>query len=260
MRLVAVGTGTVVPEADRGGSSFYVESLDSRILVDCGPGAVQSLARFEIPWQRITDLVVTHFHSDHIGALPGFFFALKHGIQPSRDEPLVVWGPPGTRLLFSRLAAALGEFMLDPGFPVRIYELASGTESATRGGVALSVRHTPHTLESQAVRLDAEGLSIAYTGDTGLPDGEERRLGEFLGGTNLLISECSLTDETVGDNHLSPRRLARLAREAGPDLLWITHVYPHVRRGEDVRSLLATAGYTGRAHLVSDGDTWSSAT
>ncbi len=256
MRLVAVGTGTVVPEADRGGTCFYLEALDSRVLLDCGPGAVQSLARLELPWQRITDLVFTHFHADHIGALPGLLFALKHGILPTRDEPLSVWGPPGTRQLFSRLAAALGEFVLDPGFPVGIRELASGAQACTNGGVEIAVCHTPHTTESHAVRLDAGDVSLAYTGDTGLPEGEAIRLGEFLGGTDLLIAECSLTDDTVGDNHLSPRRLARLATEASPHLLWITHIYPHVRTREDVRSLLGAAGYAGRAHVVADGDTW----
>jgi ribonuclease BN (tRNA processing enzyme) len=257
VRLVAVGTGTVVPEADRGGSSFYVEAPGSRVLLDCGPGAVQSLARFGLPWQAITDLIITHFHADHVGALPGLLFALKHGIMPPRSEPLSVWGPPGTRLLFSRLAAALGEFVLDPGFPLGVRELASGGEATTSGGIEIAVRHTPHTLESHAVRLQASGVTVAYTGDTGLPEGEAGPLGAFLRGADVLIAECSLTEDTVGDNHLSPRRLAKLATEANPDLLWVTHVYPHVRGCEDIPSLVAAAGCTGRVHLVADGDTWS---
>jgi ribonuclease Z len=114
MRLVAVGTGTAVPEHDRGGSCFYLEDKGSRLLIDCGPGAVQGLARWDLPWKSLTDLVITHFHADHIGALPGIFFALKHGIMPARSEPLAVWGPSGTRRLFSRLASAVGEWVLDP--------------------------------------------------------------------------------------------------------------------------------------------------
>ena len=109
MRLVAVGTGTVVPEKNRGCTCFYLESEGSRILLDCGSGAVQGLARRSLAWQTLTDLIVTHFHTDHVGAIPGLLFALKHGMRPTRREPLDVWGPRGTRRLFAALAEALGE-------------------------------------------------------------------------------------------------------------------------------------------------------
>lgn len=260
MRLVAVGTGTVVPEDDRGGSCFYLEEHGSRLLIDCGPGAVQGLARWDLPWQSITDLIITHFHADHIGALPGFFFGLRHGIVPARVEPLTVWGPSGTRVLFSRLAAAIGEFMLDPGFAVRIEELREDVARTTEGGLELSVRLTAHTEESHAVRVQGRGSAVAYTGDTGLPEGEASALGSFLSGLDVLIAECSLTDEQVGDNHLSPSRLASLARTASPDLLWVTHVYPHVRRHTDISALISAAGYEGPVRVLNDGDAWSGGT
>lgn len=257
MRLLAVGTGTAVPEGDRGGSCFYLEDDASRLLIDCGPGAVQSLARWGLPWPGITDLVITHFHTDHVGALPGLFFALKHGIVPARGDPLTVWGPVGTRRLFSRLAAALGEYLLDPGFAVRIQELEEDVARTTEGGLEISARSTAHTEESLAVRIRGPGAAVGYTGDTGLPPGEALALGSFLSGLDVLVAECSLTDDEVGDNHLSPGRLARLATAAGPGLLWITHVYPHVRGRHDVAELLSAAGYAGAVRVVNDGDGWS---
>lgn len=259
MRLVAVGTGTVVPEGDRGGTCFYVEDGEARILVDCGPGTVQGLARLNLPWEAVTDLILTHFHVDHVGAVPGYFFALKHGIVPLRTDPLSVWGPPGTRRLFSRLAAALGDFMLDPGFQVQIHELNPGDRRQTSGGLEVSVRPTAHTEESHAVRLQGRDAAVAYTGDTGLPADEAHRLGEFLAGVDVLIAECSLTDAEVGDNHLSPSRLAALAAVAQPGILWITHVYPHVRNDNDLVRLLAAAGHTGPARVLEDGDSWTTA-
>ncbi len=260
MRLVAVGTGTVVPESDRGGSCFYLEDEGSRLLIDCGPGAVQGLARWDLPWQSLTDLVITHFHADHIGALPGIFFALKHGIMPARGEPLTVWGPLGTRRLFSRLASALGEWVLDPGFAVRIHELEKDVARTTKGGLELSIRSTAHTEESHAVRIQGRDAAVGYTGDTGLPEGEARALGSFLGGLDVLIAECSLADDEVGDNHLSPRRLSSLATAANPGLLWVTHVYPHFRRRHDVAELLSAAGYAGAVRVLNDGDGWSGGT
>lgn len=256
MRLVAVGTGTVVPERNRGCTCFYLESAGSRLLLDCGSGAVQGLARCSLAWQSLTDLVVTHFHTDHVGAIPGLLFALKHGMRPRRREPLDVWGPRGTRRLFAALAEAFGEFILDPGFPLRIHELSVDAPGRTAGGLEVAVHGTPHTEESQAVRIRGQGATVAYTGDTGLPEGTAEALGAFLRGVDVLVAECSLTDEEVGDNHLSPARLADLALEARPGLLWITHVYPHVRARHDVGELVRSAGYEGTLRVVEDGDEW----
>lgn len=249
-RLVVVGSGTVVPEGDRGGSSFWVEDGGARVLVDCGPGAVGSLARHGLPWERLTHLALTHFHADHVGGLPGLFFALRHAVRPARDEPLGVLGPPGTRALFEGLASALGDYFLDPGFPVEVAELAPGDARQLTATARLSTRKTPHTEESHAVRLDFPEAACGYTGDTG-PCPE---LGDFFRGVGLLVSECSLTEEEVGDNHLSPGRVAAIAARAEPELLLLTHVYPHVRRSLDVPSLVAAAGYSGRVALAGDGD------
>lgn len=252
-----MGTGTAVPEGDRGGSCFYLETGGSRLLIDCGPGSVQGLVRREIPWESLTDLVITHFHTDHVGALTGLFFALKHGTDPARDELLDIWGPSGTRRLFSRLAAAVGEYVVDPGFAVRIHELRQDVVRTTERGLELSVRSTYHTDESHAVRITGQDAAVGYTGDTGLPEGEARALGSFLSGLDVLIAECSLSDEEVSDNHLSPTRLAALATVADPGLLWVTHVYPHVRRRDDVAGLLSAAGYDGPVRVLDDGDSWS---
>lgn len=244
-----VGSGTVVPEGDRGGSCFFVEGGGVRALLDCGPGAVQSMVRHGVPWDRLTHLVLTHFHGDHVGALPGLFFGLKHGIVPAREEELRVLGPPGTRRLFQGLADALGDYMLDPGFPVVVDESPPGTTRPLSDRMELTTRGTPHTDESQALRMDGPDGSVVYTGDTGPDPG----LGEFARGADLLVCECSLTDEQVGDNHLSPSRVAEIAAVAEPGLLLLTHVYPHVRREHDVPALVAAAGWSGRTELTRDG-------
>lgn len=250
-RLVVVGSGTVVPEGDRGGSCYFVEWEGTRALLDCGPGAVQSLARLSLPWDELTDLVITHFHGDHIGALPGLLFSLKHGTRAARAErPLDVWGPAGTRRLFEGLAGVLGAWVLDPGFPVRLREVEPGEAPALAGGPTLRVHPTPHTEESRAVRLSVGDRSLGYTGDTG-PDPS---LGSFMAGVSVLLCECSLLDDEVGDNHLSPARVAEIARRARPERLIVTHVYPHVRAAHDVPTLIRAAGYVeGRIEMARDG-------
>ena len=70
---------------------------------------------------------------------------------------------------------------------------------------------------------------------------------------NVLLCECSLRDEGINCNHLSPTSVATIANEAQPSKLILTHVYPHLRLGADVVSLVAAAGYDGYVELAEEG-------
>ncbi|MFQ5746287.1 MAG: MBL fold metallo-hydrolase [Gemmatimonadota bacterium] len=254
-RVFVVGSGTVIPEAERGGTCLYARMADRRILIDAGPGAARSLERLGLPWAEITDLILTHFHADHVGGLPGLFFALRHGVQPPRTgEGLEVWGPPGTRRLFESLAAALGDFFVRPGFPLRITEVKFGGGGALGARVRLATCKTAHTDESQAIRLDSPTGSLGFTGDTGA--GAIPELGPFFHEVSVLVAECSLPDDRVGDNHLSPGSVARLGAAAEPAVLALTHVYPETRALGDLSALVRTAGFDGTVSVVHDGWSW----
>lgn len=249
-RFVVAGCGTVVPEADRACSAYWLESGELRALLDCGPGTLQAMARLSLPWQAITDLVLTHFHADHTGALPGLMFALTWGLLPERREaPLTVHGPPGTKRLFEAMAIAFGEYVIDPGFEVRILESEAGSTSRLAGGVRLQTHSTPHTEESRALRIDLSEVRIGYTGDTG-PSGT---LPSFFDGCDLLVSECSLPDSHAIATHLSPASAARLAMESEPECLLLTHVYPQFRAAADVPALVRHAGWAGEIQMAVEG-------
>ena len=247
--LVVVGCGTVVPEGDRAASCFYLSEPGSGILIDCGPGAVQALARLGVEWGALTDLAITHFHADHVGALPGLFFALTHGLPAPRRDPLDIWGPLGTVALFDGLAATLGEFMRDPGFEVRIHEVRPDTAFRTGAGIRVGTHKTPHTEESLAYRFDGRFGAVGFSGDTG----PSRTLGTFMEGVDVLVCECSLRDREVGDNHLSPTSVARIAAAARPGVVVLTHIYPHFRLSDDVIDLVARAGYAGDVRIAVEG-------
>ncbi|UCC73049.1 MAG: MBL fold metallo-hydrolase [Gemmatimonadota bacterium] len=247
MRLVTVGTGTVVPDPERASACHWIEHGGVRLLVDCGAGALQGLARAGLSWGEVGHLVISHFHTDHIGEIPSLIFALRHGLEVPRQAPLAVWGPAGVERLFSAWANALGSWLTDPGFEVDIHEMRPGAV-AEMGGIRVHVTETPHTEESVALRFEAGGSALGYTGDTG----PSRELAEFFRGVDLLLAECSLPDELVEDNHLSPERLARLAVDAGVRRVALTHVYPQLRRF-DVPELIRRAGYAGEIVMATDG-------
>jgi len=249
-RFTVVGCGTVVPEADRSCSAYLVETASVRMLLDCGPGTMRALARVGADWTAITDVWISHFHTDHIGDVPGLLFSLKWGLLPeSRSLPLTIWGPRGTRRVLEGFAAATGDHVLDPGFVVDVREVDAGAIQPLADGLELRTLDTPHTEESLALRLEGPGVSVTYTGDTG----PAAPLGKFAAGSALFVCECSLPDELVGDNHLSPSSVARFAASAEPGRLLLTHVYPQFRAVVDVAALVRASGYSGPLDVAVEG-------
>lgn len=247
MRLVTVGTGTVVPDPERASACHWVESGADCAILDCGAGALQGLARAGLPWGMANHLIISHFHADHIGEIAPLIFAMRHGLALPRTAPLQVWGPRGSERLFANLAAAFGEWVTEPGFVVAVNELDPADE-ARLGELRLSVRATPHTEESLALRIVSGRATLGYTGDTGPDEG----LSEFFAGVRVLLAECSLPDDLVAENHLSPGSLGRMAAAAGVERLVVTHVYPQLA-GEDVPALIRRAGYAGTVIMAHDG-------
>lgn len=249
MRLTVIGSGTVVPEPDRVCSSYHVDAgSGARILLDCGPGSLHHMARFGVPLSDVTHLVLSHFHTDHVGGIPHLLFSLKHGLAEPRRRYLDVVGPAGTADLFRRMAAAFGDYILDPGFHVFIREIAPGESVALDATVTLRAHAAPHTDPALAYRIETPAAALGYTGDTGPDDA----LADFLRGVDLLVAECSLPDDQAIPIHLSPSSVARLARRAAPRILLLTHVYPQL--GWDrVEAAVREAGWEGETVVARDG-------
>jgi ribonuclease BN (tRNA processing enzyme) len=200
-------------------------------------------------WDRLTHVLVSHYHSDHVGDLFALLFALKYGLRSPRSEPLTLVGPVGFGAFLARLLEALGPDVLDSGFQISIVELAVGDVMRDdRAGFSLRCHSTPHTEESVAYRLDLGGAVVGYTGDTGPSEG----VAAFLEGCDVLVSECALTDPPEWDLHLSPTGVAEIASVAKPGLLVLTHVYPPLKP-EDAADQVTSAGYGGRVLAAKDG-------
>lgn len=249
MKVTILGSGILLPDDRHHSAAHLVEMPGASLLMDCGPGTLHGLDRHGRDWTRISHLFVSHFHTDHVGDLAALFWARTHGLPGEGLEPFTILGPVGLTHHLKALARAHGEFILHPGGPLEVVELAGeGRWSDPRGRFDLMHLPTPHTDRSLAVRIESLDRAVGYTGDTGPnPD-----LHAFFSGVELLISECAVLDSTRLPNHLSPGSVAALAQGAAPELLVLTHLYPEVDR-EGLPDLLRAQGYTGRVEVADDG-------
>lgn len=246
--LTTLGTGTVVPSGSRSSPAHVVEAGDVRLLMDCGAGTIHRLAHVGLPWQSITHVAISHYHHDHIGELGALLYAFMWGQLPARKQPLVLLGPAGFRAKLQAIAAAYGDWVTAPGFPLEVVELAPGPEITLVRGVTFDVCRTPHTDESLAFMVATPDGRLVYTGDTGPSEG----LAEWARGCDLLLAECSLPDAMAVDFHLTPRQAGALARQASAKRLVLTHLYPPVE-AVDLPGEVA-AEYDGPVTVARDGE------
>ena len=247
MRFTSLGTGTISLAGTRSCAGYLLDAEPLHLLIDCGTGITRRLAEFKVDWQAITHVALTHFHIDHHGDLPSLMFAWKYGNLPSRSAPLEIIGPLGTAALLQRLAAAYGEWLIAPGFPLNIQEIVPEDTLELPGGVRFRCHPVPHTPESVAYSMERGGRRIVYTGDTG-PSAE---LAAWSRGCDLLVCECSLPTSMSIPEHLTPEQCGELAAAAAPGRLALTHFYPPVEQ-VDIRALVAER-YTGPVTLAYDG-------
>ena len=247
MKLTILGSGTVVPDGARNSAGFFVEFPGARIMLDCGAGTVHALPRYDLSWEEMTHLFISHFHVDHAGELASLFFAFKWGMRNPRAESFTLLGPQGLDRIMEGLKHAFGEKLFEPKFPVDLRMLAPGEGIEIGEGGQLSVAKTPHTEESLAVRIESQGRSLCYTGDTDY----SQELSRFFSKADLLISECSFWERREGIPHLAVRDVAKIAADAGVARLLVTHFYFDVDEFELKREL--ESGYSGEVVIARDG-------
>src|SRR5262245_55826694 len=92
LRVILCGTSSPLPDPDRAKSCVAVVAGGKAYVVDTGPESWKTLGLLNFPAGRIAAILLTHFHSDHIGDLGEFRMQTWVG---GRRRPLPVYGPAG---------------------------------------------------------------------------------------------------------------------------------------------------------------------
>ena len=222
MKLTVVGCSGSYPGPDSPASCYLVETEHDgrtwRVLLDLGNGALGQLHRYADPL-AIDAVLISHLHADHCLDLCGYYVMRKY--HPTGPQPRIpVWGPAGTA---DRMARAY-DLPLEPGmseeFDFREYDGAA----VEVGPFRVEVRQVVHPVTAYALRVTAEGRTLAYSGDTGPCPA----LDELAEGAHLLLAEASFRsgDDNPPDLHMTGADCGRTAAKAGVERLVLTHVPP----------------------------------
>jgi ribonuclease BN (tRNA processing enzyme) len=252
LRFTILGSGTTVPDADRGPAGFLLAANGATFLVDGGSGTLQRCARAGTDPRTLDGGVYSHHHPDHCGDLVPLLFAMRVGPPPrSRDYP--IWAGEGFAAFYTGLRHAYGKWMQPGTGTVQLHELSIHLPSLVELHPGLALRTAPavHSASALHLRFESEGRSVTFSGDTAWSDA----LVELAAGTDLLVCECAGSDDAPVEGHLTPSEIRRLAEAARPHEVWLTHLYPDV----DPERAVATVASSGvRTRHAADLDTWES--
>ncbi len=266
--VLFLGTAGSSPSPRRGLPATLVRRGGDRLLVDCGEGTQRQLMR-SVGLVELEELLITHFHADHVLGLPGMLktFALRQ-----RERELTVYGPRGLRRLFESLAPVIGRLT----FPVELVELGPNDELDRDGyriaafevdhggrglGYALVEEPRPGVFDpvrarelgitpgpdfgrlqqgetvdgvdpAQVMGEERRGRKLVLTGDTAPSDMTRLVAWE----ADLLVHEATFLDEDAErareTRHSTAGQAAELAAAAGVELLALTHISPRYSGGQ----------------------------
>jgi len=193
-----------------------LRELGDRIMAEGGDGDIR------------IDLLLTHFHLDHIMGFPVFAPLF------SPRTSLVVHSPAGAQ----ETEKALAGLMAYPYFPLGLGRTASRKEfrdfapGSFAGGIAISACPLHHPQGSVAYRLDAGPTSFVLATDTEHPEaGIDERLAAFVRGVEYLVYDATFTPaeyeaEKKGWGHSTWLAGTRLASAARVGSLVLGHLNP----------------------------------
>jgi len=250
VRLTVLGGSSASPNAGQGCSGYLVDTGGTRLVLDLGPGTLPELRR-HADFRRLDGVVVSHCHLDHCLDL----LALRHGLAYNpvrREEAVPVWLPPGGGELLARAAAPFDECD-EPGVfarTVRVAEYDPGRPLVI-GEATVSFAPTVHYLPAWAIRVEAGGVAVGYTGDTG-PSAD---LAGLFGGVSVLVAEGTLpeagTRPWAERKSLTAAEAGELARAAGAGVLVLTHLWQEF--GVEAARERAAAVFPGRVEVARPG-------
>ncbi|MDN5797691.1 MAG: MBL fold metallo-hydrolase [Intrasporangium sp.] len=189
------------------------------IVLDLGNGALGALQRHIRPYE-VDAVLLSHLHVDHYVDLCGLYVMMKYVPGGPGRDVLPTWGPAGTG---EHLARVYGSVDVENVFGVFAFHDLSDGAIFRIGPFTVTALRVRHPVEAYGFRVEAEGRTLAYTGDTDLCEA----LTPLMTGADLVLADAAFVEgrDAVQGIHLTGRRAAQAAvRAGGVRRLMLTHI------------------------------------
>lgn len=263
MKITFLGTSDAIPTAARNHTSILLEHDGENILVDCGEGTQRQFRKAGLNPCKLTKMLITHWHGDHVLGIPGLIQTLS---MSNYNKVLYVYGPEGTENFMKRILGLFifsgkylieakdieGKFLDEKDFYIESKPMTHGIPCnayvfVKKAQIKIDKKKLKKTNlpSSSILQKLKEGKDIIYEGkkykakDLTFKE-EERKIAfvldtsmnkniiPFVRNADLLICESTFGEDMenrAGEyNHLTSKQAAQIAKEAKVKKLILTHL------------------------------------
>jgi len=262
--IIFLGTSQAIPTARRNHTAVLMPYKSETILLDCGEGAQRQFRKAKFNPCKITRLIITHWHGDHVLGLPGLLQTLALN---NYNRTLHIYIPKGTSkyidLIFRMFVfqgkikyeiheCLSGKILETPDFYIEAFPLKHGAPCNAYVFVEkdkrrlnkkklqeLSLPSSPllkslqegkdieykgRTIKANSVSYIEKGKKISFILDTVLCE----NCFKAAKNADLLITEATYTEKEKDlaseYKHLTAKQAAEIAKSSQVKKLILTHI------------------------------------
>ncbi len=243
-KVIILGSSNAIPTPEHENTHLVVVGRERTVLVDCVSNPILRLEQAGVNFNQLTDLILTHFHPDHVSGVP---LLLMDMWLMGRRKPLNIYGLHHTLDRIEDLMGFYGWAEWPHFFPVSFCRLPGQEMTMVLDCPDFRIFSSPvrHLLPTVGLRFEFNhnGKVLAYSCDTE-PCSQVVRLAE---GADVLIHEAA----GAARGHSSAEQAGEIATRAEAGALYLIH-YPTGKyaSGNLVREAAGT--YQGPIKLAED--------
>jgi ribonuclease BN (tRNA processing enzyme) len=238
MEITFLGVGEAFDEEIPNTSMLVRADIEEKpvsVLLDCGYSVPPKLWQQEMQPDTLDGIWLSHFHADHAFGIPPL---LVRFWEEQRRKDLCFLGQKGIEpFVLKCLDLAYPNFYPRLRFSLRFEEVEPG-EILRACGLSWSTAVNDHPQRNLALRLEAKGKALFYSGD-GRPTTETTSL---AAGVDLIVHEAFHLSKDI-PGHGTIAGCLEMARACRARRLALVHIQRDVRRQrfEEIRKLASSA-------------------
>ncbi len=243
-KLIILGSSNAIPDARHENTHMVIVGEQRTILVDCVSNPILRLQQARVEFNNLTDLILTHFHPDHVSGVPQL---LMNMWLMGRRRSLSIYGLHHT---LDRIEGLMGYYSWSEWpnlFPIAFYRLPAGERTLVLESEEFRIFSSPvrHLIPAIGLRIELKQNDkvVAYSSDTE-PCAQVIRLAE---GADVLIHESA--GGFLG--HSSAAEAGDTARQAEVGELYLIH-YPTGKYASGDLVAEAKMSFAGPVTLAQD--------
>lgn len=170
----------MVPTRERNQSGVLISYKNEGILIDCGEGIQRQLKIVGVKLTKITKILISHLHGDHVLGIPGLIQSMS---AAGYEKTLQIYGPIGTKKFMRRLFEV---FIFNQKINIEVNEIKKGKFFENDDFIleAGPLKHNVDTLGYSLIEKYRRKINLKFIKKLKIPYGP--LLGKFQEGKSIV--------------------------------------------------------------------------